>query len=308
MSIDNVIFVCQKGKLELEAKILATSIRYKWGDDFRVVAAVPHSINELGANTIEVLEALKVEVLEIKNISFHKYITHYNSPYLHGNKIDACREFTIKGNNLLIDTDTFVLNKLPSILQDDINLSGSIARGVTCTLFKDENKDLLKSVVGELGGMYSKLKYYNSGVIFYSAESGFQDLWSDMTHKVIERPDIRTGAKFPWADQISFSVITTLEDIVFEELPALEFNSPFPGWRLNNPTYIHHYHNLWRNFQNRRTYEYLLELESFLNVISPGSKIFYELPLRQDSYKVMHAPFTKKVHQLQLQIDDLQNK
>lgn len=152
---------------------------------------MPHDIGLLSANTRSTLEALDVDVLKISEITFHQYIKPSGSPYLHGNKIDACREFTIEGNNLLIDTDTFVLNNLQDLLQVGENLAGSIARGMSCSLFKEENTELLRTIVEDMGDRFDAIKYYNSGVVFYNSSSNFQSLWSDITHKILNRDDIQ---------------------------------------------------------------------------------------------------------------------
>lgn len=282
MNIDNIIFVCQKGELELQARILATSLRYKLGDRVRIVAAIPHSIDLLSRNTLNTLAALNVEVQLIKEPSFHQYMNHKGTPYLHGNKIDACKQFTIKGNNLLIDTDVVIYNTFPQLLLKSNTVAVTKARGLTCSLFQEGNELQLEKLYNKFGSNFNESKYCNSGVIFYNSESNFSELWFDFTHRLIKDETIELEAKFPWADQLSLSLIVALPDIDFNELSVSKFNNWHPGWENDGSNYIHHYHNFWKIFQSFKTIHYLQELEEYLKDVSSGSaEIFLELPIRR---------------------------
>lgn len=281
MNVDNIIFVCQKGQLELQSRILSSSIRYKLGDNVNVVAAVPHEISLLSSNTIELLRKLNVKICQIEEPSFHQYITNKNKPYLHGNKIDACRLFTMPGVNLLIDTDTIIFNEIPNLDISYNTVAGCDARGLSCSLYREGNEEKLEHLYSEFNISSIDAKYYNSGVIFYHSESNFSELWFEITHNIINNNSLEVDEKFPWADQIAFSIISALPEINFLWLSDKSFNNFHPGFKLQGKNYIHHYHNIWRVFQNRNTMDFLTELESYLKKLSIESNIFYELPLQK---------------------------
>lgn len=95
-----------------------------------------------------------------------------------------------------------------------------------------------------------------------------------------------------------------MKGIEFEELPALNLNSPHPGWkRVNSVTYIHHYHNFWRNLKDFKGFNYLLELEGYLNDINPSVKIFHDIPFKPADFHAIHGSHKKIINELKKEIN-----
>ena len=79
----NIVFVCQKGELELKALLLAWSLRKTHGASINLIAACPEykDWSDLSALTLSALKELSVDI--------KKFTPTFGSDYPIGNKISA---------------------------------------------------------------------------------------------------------------------------------------------------------------------------------------------------------------------------
>src|SRR6476469_1971853 len=98
------IFVCQSGRLENQALLLAASLRRNLRCDHELIAAVPSpqdTWGSLSSDTVDLLTRLKVRRVSIEN--------QIDPAYPIGNKISCLRVPVSTDRSVFVDSDILLL-------------------------------------------------------------------------------------------------------------------------------------------------------------------------------------------------------
>jgi hypothetical protein len=93
----NIIFVCQKGLLEILSLLLACSLRKFLKINYKLIAAIPNQFGELDKQTENLLNLLEIEKYYIVN--------DFDPVYPVGNKMFALNYMSDVSHNVFIDSD-----------------------------------------------------------------------------------------------------------------------------------------------------------------------------------------------------------
>ncbi|HUY90329.1 MAG TPA: hypothetical protein VMV10_16455 [Pirellulales bacterium] len=101
------VFICQRGRLEIESLLLAASLKRFLRGEFELIAAVPTSIELLGEprpTTLELLRRLGVRIAKVCNEILEETPSR-EVPYLLTNKIFSLRVTTTAEKLVVLDSD-----------------------------------------------------------------------------------------------------------------------------------------------------------------------------------------------------------
>lgn len=240
------VFVCQKGQLEIQSMLLASSIARFVSCSYELVAAVPQPTSEYGepdSSTLDMLSALGARVEPIWN--------QVEPSYRIGNKISALRVATHGRRRVFLDTDVVCMRPFAGDSRLDVEFGAVPAAIVTW------GKDLadwerayalfgltLPAVRAKTVRTKEEMApYYNAGFLVVASDVAdrFAEMWLHCAQTIDREASI--PSKRPWLDQIALPIAVTragLEHCFLDET----FNCPGSVKLLRSvQPYFCHYHS-----------------------------------------------------------------
>lgn len=218
-----VTFVVHKGKLEIQALLLAASLRFFNQNNFNLIACIPENIshdkNFITKQTEIYLNSLNVVIKTTQN--------PIGNDYLIGNKLQ-CLSVADSAQRVFLDTDILCTKKLnlPILKNNEIGVKPADRKTYQWTTdqwrsayqkYADhtlKSKDIIFSSVFK----EPMLPYFNAGVIIINGCHDFAYTWSQIA-KAIDK-DKSLSNKRPWLDQLALPLAikkSGLETILLTE-------------------------------------------------------------------------------------------
>jgi hypothetical protein len=212
----SISFVAHKGLLEIQAVLLAASLRYYNGDKYCLYACVPEEQGGIESGVTEetkfYLKKLNVNLVEVKN--------HIGSDYMIGNKLE-CLDCNNHPYRVFLDTDMLCCSsiKFPEIKSRSIALKPADRN--TCTWDEDmwslayskysestlEQEDYVVSTA-----FREKMRpYFNAGMIAINQFEGLSSTWIEIAKKLDVDNDFTH--KRPWLDQLALPLAIKKEEL-----------------------------------------------------------------------------------------------
>lgn len=200
----NIVFVVQRGELELKALLLAWSLRRSHGRALNLYAACPQYADwgEICEQTREALELLSVQLL----VFTPAFAPHYPI----GNKLGLLGMLPPDEPGLFLDSDMLSLDAwAPADLLGDFAVAAKPADMGTWgdearwrKVYALANLELpARRVRLSVSGQLS-LPYFNAGVVAARQPREFSQAWLEAA-QLLHTCDLELGERFPWLDQIA---------------------------------------------------------------------------------------------------------
>lgn len=195
----NIIFICQKGELEIKAVFLAWSLRNTHGTSVNLYAAVPQQgdWNQLAEETRLLLDSLDVVLLDMPS--------PFGEQYAIGNKIAAIGLLPDSQPGCFLDSDIISMESWAL----EIPTGTSLAKPADLGTWSENweyvyqkaglnlpNRRVRLTVSGSLS-----LPYFNAGVVATCVAKQLSIQWLELAKEFIGDGTICN--KFPWLDQIT---------------------------------------------------------------------------------------------------------
>lgn len=203
----NIVFVCQKGELELKSVLLAWSLRKTHGKNIRLFAAIPNyqGWENISQETKKLFDVFSVEL---------KYFTPiFGDTYPIGNKISALGLLPPGEYGCFLDSDMLSLSawQISDVLTGQISAAkpadlgtwGSLQEwekvyGITATPIPERRVRLTVNHA-------LSLPYFNAGFIATINPTGLANQWREYA-LLLNAEDVNIENKYPWLDQISLPI------------------------------------------------------------------------------------------------------
>lgn len=207
MSSFSFVFVCQAGRLEVDALVLAASLRRFVAVEHELVAAVPVPERRWGILRPDVrlaLGRLGVRVVEIENPVDPDYPT--------GNKVACLSIPTDADVRVFLDSDIACLRPFAGGEAFEAPFAAKPADLATPGLDEPTWRHAYGAVgltppatrmTATVGGQ-SMLPYYNAGVVATARDTGLGETWAECCRAIDAEP--RVQPKRPWLDQVALPV------------------------------------------------------------------------------------------------------
>lgn len=200
----NIIFICQKGQLEIESILLAWSLRNTLSQKINLIAACPRHADwaELSDSTLKALNFLEVK--------FAFFDAPFGSFYPIGNKIAALGLLDDKQESCFLDSDILSIEdwETPHDLKDYTHVVKPAHRGTWGSELEWKELynffNLVESSKRVELTISKKISYpyFNSGVIFTQTPKTLSTSW--MHHAQLLMGENQKFKKlYPWLDQIT---------------------------------------------------------------------------------------------------------
>ena len=203
----NIVFVCQKGELELKALLLAWSLRATHGMAVHLIAACPEykDWSDLSALTLNAFKELSVEI--------KKFTPIFGSDYPIGNKISALGLLPANTMGCFLDSDMLSLSLWN--LVDVLKNNDSAAKPADLGTWGDQ--DSWQKVYGALEmklptrrvrltvSNQLSLPYFNAGFIATKVPEKLSLEWNKSA-LLLNNAELNLENKYPWLDQISLPI------------------------------------------------------------------------------------------------------
>lgn len=203
----NIVFVCQKGELEIKSLLLAWSLRKTHGKDVRLIAAIPQykDWGTIREETYSIFDDLEVERKE--------FFPSFGEAYPIGNKISAMRLLPPNEPGCFCDSDMLSLSHW--VIEDVLaeNLSAAKPADLSTWGNPAKWKAVYDSIIAPIPIRRVRLTvsqtlsfpYFNAGFIASSRPTDLASLWNDYAHR-LDSDDLDIENKYPWLDQISLPI------------------------------------------------------------------------------------------------------
>jgi hypothetical protein len=237
--LKRISFVCQSGRLEPQAILLAASLRRHCPSSLKLLAAYPHRHGELAQSTLKSLKRLEVEIVPI--------INPLDDAYLIGHKLAAMRLLEGPGLGMFLDSDILAMRKPEELTGTLAAVPASFHRCPLSTwqyIYERFGLSFPQCAPPTLVSRATMVPYYNSGVIALPGEMAkrFADIWTECALRIDSDPKIPKIAKRPFLDQTSFPVAVVMSGLLVETLGP-QWNFPSLYWRIGNrsrPIFFHY--------------------------------------------------------------------
>lgn len=238
------VFICQAGRLEVDALMLALSLQHFVKCDHEIVAALPTPASRWGTPRPEITEQftrMGVRMVEIEN--------QIDPDYPIGNKISCLGIPTDKDKQVFVDSDILCLREFNggeefraqlNVKPADVFTFGrdeEVWRHAYATMGLEPPTDRVEATIsGE-----SMLPYFNAGFIAVASDVGFGEAWRQAC-VAIEAED-KVQPKRPWLDQIGLPVAAYKLGLEISQLTE-KYNFPAHLRAIDNddPPVFCHYH------------------------------------------------------------------
>lgn len=293
----NFTFIVHSGSLEAQGVLLASSIRFHYGNEANIYIGVP---KHLGGINNGMSDATKY-FLNNLSCRFFEVVNPIGNDYLIGNKLN-CFPPNLKGIKIFLDTDTLLLKKLnlPKIPKDTVAIKPADKKTYKWS-DEDWKTAYLKYADYSLTDqdyIYSTTflepmrPYYNAGVIF-SYSTTFEKEWGKMSLAL--DMDSSFEVKRPWLDQLALPLVLKKHDI---EVIQLDENFNYPGHLKDLPKIlpeIIHYHQPNIIAQDHRLIDVVIKLlnkfPALKHHLDRAEYTWTDLTLSIEKYKSTHRQF-----------------
>ena len=203
----NIVFVCQKGELELKALLLAWSLRKTHGASINLIAACPEykDWSDLSALTLSALKELSVDI--------KKFTPTFGSDYPIGNKISALGLLPKNAIGCFLDSDMLSLSHWN--VDDILKNSESAAKPADLGTWGNQESwqrvyaavDMVLPVrrVRLTVSHQLSLPYFNAGFIATKVPQELSLEWNKSA-LLLNDAEFNLENKYPWLDQISLPI------------------------------------------------------------------------------------------------------
>ena len=201
------VFVCQAGRLEVDAVMLALSLRYFVTADYEMIAAVPTPGGVWGTprrGVLEQLDRIGVRVVEIEN--------RVDVDYPTGNKVGCLSIPTDMRTRLFLDSDVMCLAPFDGGHGFEQQFAAKPADLVTRGL--DDRAWRAAYATRGLEPPTTRMRttvsdepippYFNAGVVSITDRDDFGEVWEAVCRAVDSEPLVQP--KRPWLDQIALPI------------------------------------------------------------------------------------------------------
>lgn len=239
------VFICQSGRLEVDALMLALSLQLFVKCDYELIAALPTPASRWGTPRPEILEQfarMNVRIVEVEN--------QIDPDYPIGNKISCLCIPTDKDKQVFVDSDILCLAEFTdgpdfaaafNAKPADVFAFGrdeAVWRAAYATMGLEPPTDRVEATIsGE-----SMLPYFNAGFIAVPGDAGFGPVWLEACRAIDAEPKVTP--KRPWLDQIGLPVAAYELGL---EIGLLSERHNFPGHLRKidetHPPVFCHYHD-----------------------------------------------------------------
>jgi hypothetical protein len=199
------VFVCQQGELELQAMLLAASLREYARCDQELVAAVPGPAEAWGTpceDTLQLLKKLDVRVIQIAN--------PIGTAYPIGNKLACLSIPTTAAKRIFLDSDMVAL----STFADDACFDAPFAARLAAELPCEDGIEQLRCAFAAAGCTLPEVRirtmlgtpippYFNAGLIAVDAAIPLAPLWVECCQRI--EADASVTCKRPFLDQLGLA-------------------------------------------------------------------------------------------------------
>ena len=239
------IFICQKGELEIQSMLLATSLRENLKCEYELIAALPVPEERWGKPSKDTLNYLENLGVKIKSV-----VNSIDPNYPIGNKV-SCLSLEATGDiKIFLDSDILCLR--PFSHSNEFN-APFCAKPVDLYLLpkKDElwekiySSFNLKMPNERIEATVSKElipPYFNAGFIAVHNSIDFGGTWLKICKSIDSNPEI--PYKRPWLDQLAIPIAVKILGIQYTCLDD-KFNYPCHKKPLvkSDLPYFAHYHS-----------------------------------------------------------------
>lgn len=223
----NIVFVCQRGQLEIKSVLLAWSLRKFLKNNCDITAAVPNYMDwgNLSSETETVLAKLNVRCVN--------FIPTFGSEYPIGNKIDALGLLGDDRPGCFIDTDMLCL--APWNLDALIEHVDVLAKPADMSTWGSDK--LWEDIYTQMGlpaperrvrlTVNEKLSwpYFNAGFVVAKTPKALASAWMAIAKNLNNSESLEN--KFPWLDQITLPI--AIQQCHQNSWKCLEEKYNFPG-------------------------------------------------------------------------------
>ncbi len=234
-----IVFICQRGELEIKSMLLATSLKENLRCDYELVAAIPQPESRWGKISVTSEELIKQ--LGVRKVFIENQID-LNYPI--GNKVSCLGIETDADKIIFLDSDILCVSNFDpeKYLTNSFN-----AKPADLPTFKNwkpvYNLFNLKLPTERMISSTSNEKmypYFNAGMIAIDNRKEFGQMWIDCCKKIDKSEDILN--KRPWLDQIGLPI--TLKKLNWD-YGILDERFNFPAHQKKMPKtlpFLCHYH------------------------------------------------------------------
>jgi hypothetical protein len=223
------VFVCQQGRLEIEALLLAWSLRRFATCSYEMLIAVPRPASiwgEPAESTLSALVELGGEIRHIEN--------HFDTAYPIANKL-SCLGLEVGSDvdkRVFLDSDMLLVRefdgKRPELAR---TLCATPERSATWSSSVERWKELYGMFGLEVPATRVRATvsgevmppYFNAGFIAVDPDLPLAEVWLDTCRKIGANPDVKR--KRPWLDQAALPVAAARLGV---EISALSEAYNFP--------------------------------------------------------------------------------
>lgn len=240
--IGRIVFVCQAGRLEAQAVLLAASLRLHLPATVALVAAFPAREGALAQTTLAALAALDVGIGRIEN--------PLAPDYLIGHKLAALALLAGPGLGLFLDSDVIALRP-PDTLPDQ--LAAVPASAQHCSrqtweyIYERADLPFPADAPPTLLSQETTAPYFNSGMIAIpgALAAPFAQHWTQCAREIDADPLVAMAAKRPYLDQTAFPVAAALCGQAIAPLDEI-WNFRGWGWQLpqGSGAIFYHYQDM----------------------------------------------------------------
>jgi hypothetical protein len=241
------VFVCQQGPLEVQAMLLAASLRQNARADHQLVAAVPTPEARWGrprAETVRFLGDLGVEMAPIVN--------EIDADYPIGNKVSSLLLDLAGDVTVFVDSDVLCLRPFAGLPEIEGDFCAKPADGYAFGRHGEHDAEWRKiyrsvdlpvpsaRMVATVSGEVMP-PYFNSGFVAVRRGVDLGRAWLACCRRIDADRDVRY--KRPWLDQIALPVAVARLGLEYRCLDE-RFNYPCHRRRIDprDPPYFAHYH------------------------------------------------------------------
>jgi len=290
-----VFFVCQPGRLELQSRILAASLRHFSKTPLHLRACVPNGFGSISEHTTDFLRKYSVEMSSFEPVTARAF------DYLYGNKIDAACEKFDDGRAVFMDTDILAREEfdLQETCQERVFAVPIHQRKVFGPENAERFTDFLRTydprvrmTTTRAANGEAVVAAFNSGFVSFEAGSDFPQAWRRMVGDLMASELIQPREKKPYADQLALAMIYALD--------TQKFIIGDGRWNASagrRGTFCH-YHRLLAIFRHEHTLRALHQLDE--EARSKGLRLLGEIALKDFGVKlskngaISEAPLLKE--------------
>ena len=230
----SVSFVCERGRLEAQALLLAASLRHEH-PDLALMAAVPRALPPL---TEQALNSLGVQRVPISN--------PVAADYPIGNKVAALGVGDTSGLRVFLDSDMLCLRRLDWAVLRSHPLAAKPADMATfgsdelwrCLYQRFELTPPIQRVVSSVSQQMMH-PYFNAGMVATTEAAALAPLWAQTCRRIDAMVDV--NPRRPWLDQIALPLAAARLGLVTRSLGD-SWNYPAHIKPLLGEPALVHYH------------------------------------------------------------------